>query len=101
MGMAYAANCSNCHGAGFIYYWEGGKDFCDCMYGRWRKYEMKSKKLKQAIEWESEPLYKRLDMCCLALSIHGCITHAERERIRDKIQKHLSNGRYHELGDSA
>lgn len=53
-------------------------------------------KLKRAPEWEPEPLHQRLDMCCLMLSIHGCVTHAERERIRDRIQTHLSNGRYHE-----
>ncbi len=63
--------------------------------------ETNSPPLRMAKAWKKEPLYQRLDMCCLALSIHGCITHAERERIRDKIQKHLSNGRYHEMTEDA
>lgn len=61
--------------------------------------EIQEYQLRQAKAWRAELLYERLDRCCTMLVVHGCVTHAESDRIRDKIQKHLSAGRYHEVRD--
>lgn len=55
---------------------------------------MNNPKLRMFPAWNRQPVHERLDLCVTALVVHGVITDAEKDRIRDRIQKRLSKGEY-------